>query len=92
MPTDLPPDYKPAPKPTPENPGATVPDAPSGQDSRDPGGSPTPAPAGLPGRDGDAVDPGWGEPPRRHRPAARRSPAAASRVSDALRRASLSPP
>ena len=62
MPTDLPPDYKPAPKPTSDNPGATVPPPPAGEDSRDPGGSVMPGQAGLPGREGDSVDPGWGEP------------------------------
>ena len=62
MPTDLPPDYKPQP-PRADPPGSTtaVP-TPQGEDSRDPMGTPRPVP-GMPGPEGDVVDPpGWNEP------------------------------
>ena len=61
MPTDLPPDYKPQPMPSPTL-GEPVVPTPSGEDSRDPMGTPRPAP-GTPGPEGDVVDPpGWSEP------------------------------
>lgn len=66
MPTDLPPDYKPQPLPSPGGPEGT----------RDPGAAPAPPQGsdspgvrrpgtGLPGRVGDAVDPtpGFGDSP-----------------------------
>ena len=68
MPTDLPPDYKPKPAsdpanpPHPNDPGAVAP--PAGEDARDPTGRPDSGPrSGVPGSDGDVVDPpGWPEP------------------------------
>ncbi len=55
MPTDLPPDYKPAPIPTPPTPG---------EDALDPTGDPRAGVGkGTPGPAGDVVDPpGWAEP------------------------------
>ena len=59
MPTDLPPDYKPQPAPHPTL-GVPPVHPPAGEDSRDPMGTPRPAP-GTPGPEGDVVDPpGWG--------------------------------
>ena len=61
MPTDLPPDYKPRPMSDPADAGNPVPAPPKGEDSRDgQPGVPRPGPdagVGLPGADGDVVDP-----------------------------------
>ena len=60
MPTDLPPDYKPSPLP-PKGPAQS----PDGADV--PGGVPQPGPGvGMPGPDGDVVDPpGWPQAPEK---------------------------
>ena len=62
MPTDLPPDYKPQPIPSPGSPGSTP--ASPGDDAVNPVGNPGGLGVGGSGPAGDVVDPpGWSEPP-----------------------------